>query len=304
MQNKNTKWYIFLIFTYILWGTQAPALKILSGNLSSFQLNFFRFFIAGLVLLPFVLVRRKKIDNKSLISIFLIGIIGIAFYSVINIFGLRLSTGINQSILINSWPIMLTVSAPFLIKEKISRRSIFGIILGSAGVLITLYNGNSINSLLKSDYFFGNILILISALCLALYSMLNKNYIKKFGGLNVTFYAVTSGTVLLFISSLLSGDIFNPNLFSLKLFLIMLWVAIPTTAFAWVIWFNSIDRIGLVEASSFFLMIPISGIIFSKLFLNEHITGYFTLGAILVVSGIYLVQTKEKSHRNIPLEES
>lgn len=293
MQKGNLlKWYMFLLATFIIWGTQHPPIKFLSGKISPFFFNFLRYSIATLVLLPFVLKNRFKIARNDLIKIFLLGFVGIFLYGVLDLIGVKLSTASNNAILLNSWPLFIVLIAPLLLNEKVAKKAVIGTLIGFIGIVLVVTQGAGISDLLNSEFFKGNLLIVFSGLCMAVYSMFGKKYIEKYGGLNVTFYAFASGSIMLFLFSLLSGEIFVPIRIDADSLLLLLWVAIPTTALTWVIWFKSIDLMGVIKTSSFFFLIPISGILSSALFLDEKITAYTGLGTLLIFSGIFLVQRK------------
>ncbi len=293
MEKKNIHWYAVLILTCVIWGTQHPPLKIVSGHISPSLLNLLRFFIVGLVLLPFILKNKTKIEKKDLIKISLLGFTGIFLHGILNVTGINLSTATNNAILINSYPLLLVLLAPILIKERIAKKDLIGITIGFIGVIVIIMNGAGLSELIKSKFFFGNILILLSALCITFYSAYSKKYIKKYGGLEVTFYAVIAGTIALLSSSLITKDIFTISQIDFKSFMLILWIAIPTTALTWVVWFKCIDKIGLIKTSSFFLLIPISGIIASNLFLNEELTVFTIIGTLFILIGIYVVQRKK-----------
>jgi len=292
MEKSNKYWYAILILAFVVWGTQHPPLKVLSADISPSLLSFVRFFIAGLVLLPFVFRNRVKVEKKDLAIISFLGFIGIFLYGILGITGVNLSTATNNAILVNSWPLIALLLAPLVIKEKVTVKQALGVLIGFIGVVLIINNGIALGNLIESEFFSGNVLILLTAACIAVYSTFNKKYIQKYGGLEVTFYAVVAGTMFLLASSLVSGDIFAINQISFNSFLLLLWVAVPTTALTWVIWFKSIDRIGLVKTSSFFLLIPVSGIATSALFLNEEITIFTIIGTLLILLGIYIVQKK------------
>lgn len=150
MDKQKINWYIILILTMVAWGTQHPTLKILSGKINPGLFNTLRFFIAGLVMLPFVLKNKIKIEKKDLIKIFLLGLAGIFLFGMLNMIGIKLSTAINNSILVNSYPLIVVAFAPLLIKEKVSKKMFAGVVVGFAGVIIVLSNGIAISSLLKS----------------------------------------------------------------------------------------------------------------------------------------------------------
>ncbi len=233
-----------------------------------------------------------KLEKNDLGIFFFLGFIGVFLFGVLNLVGVRLSTATNNAILLNSWPLLVVFIAPLLLKEKVTKNALLGTVAGFIGVVLVVTQGAGISDLLKSEFFKGNLLIILSGLCIAAYSIFSKRYIQKYGGLNATFYGIAAGSIILFVFALLSGDIFKTTQVSFNSLLLILWVAIPTTALTYVIWFRSIDRIGVVKTSSFFFLIPISGILTSQLFLNEKITSFTLVGTLLLLSGIYLVQRR------------
>lgn len=293
MQKNNASWYIFLVITFLVWGTQHPPIKVLSAEVSPFLFNFLRFSIAGAVLLPFVMKDKVKVGKKDLLWISVLGLVGIYLFGVFNIFGVRISTASNNAILLNSWPLLLVLIAPIFIREKITTKILAGTVIGFIGVVLVITKGIlSVDLLVRSEYFAGDILILISALCITINSMFIRKYIEKYGGLTVTFYSVAAGTIALFFSSVIAGDIFSITKIGFDSFLLILWVAIPTTALTWVIWYESIKRIGAVKTSSFFFLIPVSGVLTSYIFLKEELTVFTVAGTALILFGVYVVQRK------------
>ncbi len=290
MMDGNTKGYILLVLAFVIWGTQHPPIKILSGEIPPFLFNFLRFAIAGLVLLPFVLHRRIEPGRSDLLKISLLGVIGISLYGLLVVVGINLSTATNSAILINSNPLLIAFLAPLLIGEKSSLRKALGIVLGFIGVVLVIADGVNIFSVVGSEYFLGNLLLFGSAFCVAFYSIYNKGFIQKYGGLGATFYAVLAGAVVLFLISLANGEIFQISAVTVDSFLMMGYVAVVTTALTWVIWFNSISKIGVIKTSSFFFLIPVSGIVSSSLILGEVLTPFILIGTIVILSGIYIVQ--------------
>jgi len=292
MQKSNLSWYLILIATFIIWGTQHPVLKILSDKIDPFLFNFLRYSIAGLALAPFILKNKISVEKRDLTRILFLGFFGIALFGILNFVGVKLSTATNNAILLNSWPLLAVFLAPLLIGEKITKKVVVATLIGFAGVvlIITQGKGIGIDNLLKSEFFLGNILILLSGLCLALYSIFSKRFIKKYGSLNITFYAIVAASITLLFLSILGQKLFLINQISLNSAFLILWVALPTTALTYVIWFKSIDKIGLVKTNSFFFLIPASGILASTIFLNEKITYFTVLGTLLILSGIYTLQ--------------
>jgi drug/metabolite transporter (DMT)-like permease len=286
------RWNVLIIIAFIVWGTMHPPLKILSDELPPLLMNFLRFSLALVVLTPFVLLQKKVPVKNDLFKIAVLGVIGIALYGFLVVSGLHRSTAINSSILLNSHPIIAAVVAPFLFKEKLHMWGVFGIILGFFGVILVVTNGLYLKGILDGRYLQGNLLLCLSTICLAVYAICSKFFVPRYGSLVTTFYAVLAGTIVLLISSLATGDLALISRLSGKHILLILYLAIFTTAIPWVIWFKVIERIGIIRAETLFFLIPISGVVSSAVFLRERITGVAILGVILILSGIYIVQKR------------
>lgn len=74
--------YLYIAVTTLLFSSMEVALKLISGQFNPIQLNFSRFLVGGLVLIPFAVrelkKRGQKLDGKALGSFALLGLMGIA----------------------------------------------------------------------------------------------------------------------------------------------------------------------------------------------------------------------------------
>ena len=73
--------YLYILITTLLFSSMEVALKLISGQFNPIQLNFSRFLVGGLVLIPFAVrelkKRGRKLDGKALGSFALLGLMGI-----------------------------------------------------------------------------------------------------------------------------------------------------------------------------------------------------------------------------------
>jgi drug/metabolite transporter (DMT)-like permease len=288
------RWNILTIVIFLLWGTMHPLLKILSDALPPLLINFLRFAIALLLLTPFVLNQKRIPTQRDLIKIGLLGMIGIALYGFLSVTGLHRSTAINSSILLNSHPVIAAIVTPFLFGEKLHSRGVFGIILGFIGVILVVTDGFNLSAVLDTRYVFGNLLLFLSAVCLAVYAMSSKFFVPHYGSLVTTFYAVLAGTSVLLAGIIVTGDITQIKHLSLKQIFFISYIALVVTAIAWVVWFKAIERIGVIRTETLFFLTPIAGVASSAVFLGERITGITIIGTGCILAGVFLVQRRER----------
>ena len=287
---KFDRWYALIIITFLIWGTQHPCLKLLSDELPPLLINLVRFSMTLLVLIPFVAVQKMMPSKKDLLKMAGLGVLGIALYGFLVVSGLRRSTSINGSILLNTHPLVAAIVAPYLVKETFHIRGILGIATGFVGMMLVILQGLSFQSVLETRYLGGNLLLFLAAICLALYAVCSKFLVPRYGSLVTTFYAVLAGTVILFAVAGASGELSQWNSIAPKHLLLLAYVAIMTTALTWVMWFKAIQKLGVFKAEPFFFLLPISGMISARIFLGEHISGISIVGIFCILTGIYMVQ--------------
>jgi len=290
----KTSWYLIMIVVFLIWGTNYPALKIISAQVPPFLFVFLKYLIAVLIIGPLALKNRAKIEQQDWLPIIGLAFIGMVFTGAVNIVAIGLSTATHNAIIVNSAPLFVILLAPILLGEKVSRAALGGTALGFLGIIAVITNGQDLGSLLASSYFIGDILMLAVALAIAINAMYSERFINKYGGIQLLFHVILAALVMSFIGSLATGEFSAIPTFTTETFLLLAWIAIVTGAIGRVVWYDSIKKIGLVETSAFFLIIPVSGIVWSHIFLNDPLTIFTIIGAACVILGVYIVQTRNK----------
>lgn len=299
---KSDRWYILIILTFLIWGTQHPCLKLLSDELPPLLINLVRFSMILLVLLPFVAAQKIVSTKRDVLKMAALGLLGIALYGFLVVSGLRRSTSINGSILLNTHPLIAAIVAPYLVKETFHLRGVFGIITGFAGMMLVILQGFQFQSVVDIRYLGGNLLLFLAAICLALYAVCSKFLVPRYGSLVTTFYAVLAGTVVLLAGAGVSGEIFQIGALSRKHLLLLVYVAVMTTALTWVVWFKAIQKLGVFKAEPLFFLLPVSGMLSARIFLGEQLSGISVVGIIFILTGIYMVQKEARIRKQDSLD--
>ena len=111
---------------------------------------------------------------------------------------------------------------------------------------------------------------------------------------NVTASILIWGSIIVFPISMYFEQPWNlsPSLDSM---IALLYLGIFPTGIAWLLRFNILKNNGLVFQSQVAYLIPIFGVILGYIFLNELITSKVIVSLLLVILGIYLVKTSNKT---------
>jgi drug/metabolite transporter (DMT)-like permease len=247
-----------------------------------------RLILAFLALAPFSIFLRKRIprDKDTWLKILVLSLIHVVNISSTNI-GLVGEESGTGAILTYTQPLFVfCLAVPFL-KEKVNAKKILGIVIGFLGVAF-LYLGKDLSfaTVYRSGFF-----LLFGAFVWAVMIVYYKKFLSHVDPILVNLVQFAIGAFILSILSFALGE------FTLEMtgdyLLIVLYLAIGASAIASTIWIFLIkdEEATVVSASSF--VVPMIALIFGWIFLQETIEIGSTLGFILILAGLYLVNKKE-----------
>lgn len=286
------KEYIYAFVSILLWSTTATVTKLLLGSLNSMQILVVGSFLAFAFLLIINLIKGnlkelKKYKIKDYIQIAGIGVFGTFLYNLFLYLGIN-TLQASQAFIINYlWPIMTVVFACIILKEKITTKKIFAIIISFVGVIIVTANGDLFN--LEKNSIIGASYCILAAVSYGLFSVLNKkkNYNKY---LSMMLYYLVS-----FIISLIY-IIISKNIFEIQVnqLLGLFWIGIFTSATAFTSWALALEKGDTAKISNLAYITPFLSLIWTSLLLKEDFSIYSVIGLIVIVLGIF-IQMKEKN---------
>jgi drug/metabolite transporter (DMT)-like permease len=304
-RQRDVLWTLLLLAVMFLLATVYPATKTLTGELSPLTVSFLRYLFGVVPLVPLYLAERRRLVSTDRAAerlaalrrdrwlMALLGLPGIAVFSIALTFGVKLSTSYNGSLLVNSQPIFTTLLAPLIIREDFSALRLAGSLTGVVGVGFVVAGGGSLSSLgsiLTESYFLGNVILVGGALSISIYTILLKKYVIRYGGLVPTFLSMLAGAVVLGVvaAAALGG---NPlqGIRGLQ-WLILLYTGVVCTALVYPLFNLALKSAGVVRAVGFKLLIPVFGIALSYLLLGERPRLLTLVGAAVVIGSVYMIQ--------------
>lgn len=286
--------FFLLASASIIWGATAPIMKLTLQEIPVFSLAFIRMSVASLILgiLIHKKLKIKKVDFSAFLRAALTGVtLNLSFFFI----GLKLTQAILASFLVASVPIFTLIAAHIYLKEKLTPRLILASIIAFFGVFIII---GKVNGITNTAQILGNLLLLLATLSWVAHEIIAKKLLKTYAGGTVAFYAMTIGAGT-FLPFFLWEFWQNPN-----------WVnqvsLTGATGLAYGIFFASLAAYwawqkGLAllpagQASFFFYLDPVSGVILSMILLGEKLTPTLIIGGILIIIGVYFAEQKRKSH--------
>lgn len=297
------KGYIYIAITTLLFSSMEIALKIVSNEFNPIQLTFIRFFVGALVLTPFA---SKKLKDKGIklnfqdlkyfmLTGFICVVISMTFYQMSILF----SKASIVAILFSCNPVFIMPLAYFILKEKITKLTMISMIVSMIGMIFIL---NPLHIEPGSNHVLGIILIILSAMTFALYSVMGKSKSQKYGGLVTTRYSFLFGSLEMLILISLSHVGFIANLLKtldLQIFAdiplfqgitlqsvpLILYISVFVTGIGYTFFFLAMEETSAVTASVVFFIKPALAPILALIIIHETIALNTIGGIILIIAG-------------------
>ena len=291
------KIYVKLLFTALFWGGTFVAGRLVSQNVGPFSIAFLRFAIASI----FLILLTWKIEGKlpglkkyQIIPVILLGMTGIFMYNVMFFKGLKIIEAGRASLIIATCPVLITICSAFFLKERINPVKAIGIATSVCGAIVVISKGN-INRIFEGNLGLGELYIFCCVLSWVAYSLIGKAVMNNLSALATVSYSATIGAIALFIPACFEGLIQNIGNQSAVDWLCISYLGIFGTVIGFVWYYHGVKLLGPTKACLFINFVPIFAILSAFLILREPITLSLILGAILVISGVYLTNKTPKN---------
>ena len=281
MELKN---WILLILLGAVWGSAFMFIKISADDFGPILLVNLRLLLAGALFLPFLLQKKYLAYFKSHFSgILILGIFSNAFPFTMFSYASLGATSNMLGILNGTTAFMTMVVAYFWLKESITPKQIFGIILGFLGILVLVNPANGSATLGASGF------ALVGALSYSFSGVYIQKYQLKANKFVLIGWAMLFGGLLLTPLSFFNLPDQMPDNNAIAA---LLWLGIVSTGIAYLGYIRLIEQIGAVRTSTVTYLLPVFSIIWGSIFLQEKITWIIFGGFIFVMIGMYFANNK------------
>jgi len=290
----------------VIWGSTFAISKVAMNDFMPITLAFVRLALASLIMIPFLLTKYRKIrlDRKDFFLCSLLGLLGFTLAYIFQNIGVKMTKSMNAAIEISSEPIMMIILAAIFLKEKVTPKIIFGVLLSFIGVVVIIFQSDGGAALSGQNSALGDILVLLSVLLCALYTIIGNAAIKRLPSFVVTAYAVITGTIFLFpFAAFYENGLTAIATASLKSWLCVFYLSALATSFAYFFWYLLLERVEASFMGNFLNIQPLMGIASGWFLLNEPLGGPTVLGAALIIGGIYITSsTSKKIEEKVAIE--
>ena len=271
-----------------LWGGSFFFARIAVAEIPPLALVLYRVSIAALVLHVWLRVRNISFAPAIARSASFLGLAllnNVIPFSLIFSGQTEIGAGL-ASVLYATTPLWTVLVANLLTKdEKLSASKLAGVVLGIGGAAIMIGPGLLAN---LGGPTWAKLAVIGAAVSYAFAAVFAKRF-RDMKPVIVATGQLSASTIVMMLIVLL---LYNPSEIvstNISIWLSIGTLAIVTTAFAFILYFNLIASAGATNASLVTLLVPASAIILSTAFLGERLEPYEFLGLVLIVSSLVVV---------------
>jgi len=293
---KQVSWiellpFLKVTFSVVVWGASFIATKIALRDIQPITVVWARFAI-GVIILGIVVLARNQfiLPQRAEIPYFgVLGFLGIAFHQWLQSTGLMTSKASTSAWIVATTPLFIAMLSWLFLKEKLKWAQVIGIGLATIGVLLVISEGD-ISSLSVGEFGnFGDILIFISAINWAVFSVISRRGLKKHSAALMMFYVMAAGWFMISIPFFIGPSVYDLQALSLYSLLGLLFLGIFCSGIAYIFWYDALKSIPASQVGVFLYLEPFVAVIVAAFLLGESIILASLIGGILILIGVWMV---------------
>jgi len=315
--------YVLLILTSVIWGGTWPLGRWLvseevgGATIPPFMIATIRYFLAVICFFLILRVKEGKLNwqfaKEHWKILALMGLFSVTIYQAGFLIGELLTSASDASIMVATnavWVVIL--SSSFLKTERFAWKKMVGSLLAFTAVIIVVGFSPNVN---VENRILGDIMILLAAFSYATYTVISRFFLNKTRE-NTESYQPSSIWIMTWVSLfgfLITTPIaliFSPEFLIPATYLTIpprVWIGISYLVFlstigAYTFYLEGVKRLNASRAAIFQTLVPLFGVVFSAIFLQEEFdVVVYPFALLLVILGIFLVNRKnsqESEYKN------
>ena len=285
-----------LIGMAALWGASWPWGRVVAQAMPPLAAACLRFVLASAVLLLWMqrsgrLSSVARLQPRQWLGKVCAAAAGVLGYASFFLLALQLVPAGRAAIVITLNPAVTLLCAALLFREALNWTIGLGVAMAIAGALWAITSGAS-DQALASPLGTGELLLLGCVLCWVAYTLIGRVVLTRIDALTtVTVTAVLGAVMLLAASLVVEGPAAWAALVHapLAVWACLAGLALGSTALAYAWYFQGVKDLGAGAAAGYMALVPVFGVLFSSLWLDEPVGFALVAGGLLAIFGMVVM---------------
>ncbi len=231
---------------------------------------------------------KAGVKKEHIIRFLLCGLTGVAINQTLFIKGLTMTSTIHASLLMLCTPLLITLFAFWILKEKITIAKVVGLTLGIGGALL-LVMAKEISGTASLN---GDLFIVLNAIAYTFYFILVKPLMYEYPPLHVIRWVFTFGFIMILPFGWTQFSAIDWPSFESSHWVSLTSIVICGTFLAYLFNVYGLKQLGAGVTGSYIYTQPVFAAVIATLFLNEKFTIEKLIAGIMIFGGVFLVSRK------------
>jgi drug/metabolite transporter (DMT)-like permease len=234
---------------------------------------------------------KEKIETKDFPRIIAAAFFGVAFNMLTFFKGLSLTSPISASVIMVTTPMIVLVLSAIIMKERMQKRMVLGIILGLIGTAFLILYGKSIGS--ATNAALGNFLVLVNALSYGFYLIIVKKLMDKYNAFTFVKWIYLIGFLMVLPFGWSQFEVVNWAVVPAIIYWKIGFVVIFSTFITYLLNLLTMKELSPTTVAVFIYLQPLFATVFAIGLGKDDLSVVKVASAILIFVGVYLVTQKK-----------
>lgn len=282
--------FTLLALANLLWAGNWVTGRALRDAFDPVSLNFWRWAIATLILVPFALpalIAQRAVLRRHAGILLVLALTGVAAFQALVYLGLRTTTAVNAVLLNSSAPLFMLACSWAIERERATRRQVVGMLVSFVGILVILSRGN-LERLLQVEFHAGDAWILLAMPVWGIYSVLLKRRPAELGDFAFLLAIAIAGTLMLAPLYVIQAIAVPPRWPAPAEILGLLYIALAASVLGQAFWNRGVADVGANAAGFTLHLLPAFGTALAVLLLGESFAAFHVAGFLTILCGVFL----------------
>ncbi len=286
----------------MIFGANTVAIKVSLGGLGVFTTALIRFTIAAAAISLWALATgrpfrlgRGRIREMVLISIIFSAQVSLMYW------GISRTLASRATLLVNLQPFLVLIWAHFFLPDdRFTWRKTWGLLLAFCGVAAIIRDPEALRAGVTS----GDVIMIGATLLWSFNAIVVKKVIARYEAFHIVLYPMLAAIAVFAVEAALWESVPIGRIDG-AVVVAVLYQSLVTAAFGFVAWNHLLQRYGAVAVHSFLFILPVTGVLFSGIILDEPITPRILLSMGLIMAGLFIIHFRQrKAVETVPLSRN
>ena len=276
----------------VFWGLSFVATKAALRDITPIALIFTRFALGTALLLALLRARREPLvpPRDAWRGLAVMGFVGVFVHQLLQAFGLTLTSAVNSGWLIGLTPVWSAVLAALLLRERFGAQKVAGLVLGFLGAALVVTHGQLDRGVWALPSTRGDLLMLVSTLNWAVYTVIGHPLLKRLGARRATAGSMFLGWAMLAPLFVASAGWREYAHLSAAGWAALGFLGLACSGLGYLFWYGALEKVEASQVAALLYLEPLVTLAAAVALLGEPVHATTVLGGVLLLAGVALVQ--------------